>query len=251
MAGGGRVTRPNLAGTLLRLRLALARSSTGVLLAGVLMLGAAALWFVLLPRMSARVDQHVRAVMQARSAPPPRPAVSPQMLAAQRLTAFYAALGSSGHSEQVVAQLFNAASDAAVVLDKAEYKPGRESAGRFDTYTIILPVKGDYARLRRFCEKVLLTVPYAALDDMRFTRNSANDQAVEASLRFTVFLRAETAAGGSALASAPVSKARRVSASALALAPAPASAPASPSSWSLAPPLPPSLARTAVVEVQR
>ena len=36
--------------------------------------------------------------------------------------------------------------------------------GRFETYTIVLPVKGDYASLRRFCEKVLLKVPYRKFD---------------------------------------------------------------------------------------
>jgi len=198
------VRRPNLAGTVLRLRLALARSSTGALVSCALMLAAAVLWFVLLPGMSARVDERGRAVVQARSAPLPKPVVSAQTLAAERLAAFYGALGSTAHTEQVVSRLFDAASDAGVVLDKAEYKPSHESAGRYDIYTIILPVKGDYARLRRFCEKVLLTIPYAALEDMRFTRNSANDQAVEASLRFTVFLRPETAASASASSSAVV-----------------------------------------------
>jgi hypothetical protein len=231
------VRRPNFAGILLRLRLALARSSTGALLAGALMLAAAALWLVLLPGLSARVDEHGRAVAQARSAPRGKPVVSAQTLAAEHLKAFYAALGSTGHTEQVVSHLFDAASDAAVVLDKAEYKPSHESAGQYDIYTIILPVKGDYARLRRFCEKVLLTIPYAALEDMRFTRNSADDQAVEASLRFTVFLRPETAASASASAPTPASRTR------------PASSATSTSR--LAPPLPPSFARTAVVEVQR
>ncbi|MFP3186041.1 MAG: hypothetical protein RXR20_20415 [Paraburkholderia sp.] len=124
-------------------------------------------------------------------------------------------------------------------MDKADYKLTHDTAGRFDTYTIIVPVKGDYARLRRFCEKVLLTIPYAALEDMRFTRNSANDQAVEASLRFTVFLRPETAASGAM--PSPASKTR------------PASRPASfaASASTVLPPLPPSLASGAVVEVRR
>lgn len=269
------MTRPNLAGTLLRLRLALARASMGTLLAGVLMLGAAALWLVLSPGLAARVDEHVRAVAQARSAPLPKPVVSAQTLASAHLKVFYAALGSSGHTEQVVTRLFDAASDAAVVLDKAEYKPGHESAGRFDTYTIILPVKGDYAHLRRFCQKVLLAIPYAALEDMRFTRNSANDQAVEASLRFTVFLRPDTGAwvpspafkarpassATSASVPSPASGARALSYAASASASASVQSPASgaraasaaalTSASALLPPLPPSMARSAVVEVQR
>jgi hypothetical protein len=173
----------------LQLRLATGRFSAGTLLAGALLLGAAAM-FALLPGLSARVVQQTHALARERSAPPPAPVVSPPALAAQRLTAFYAALGDAAHTDQVVAHLFEAAAATGVVLEKAEYKPAMDAAGRFETYTIILPVKGDYARLRRFCETVLLTVPYAALDDMRFKRNSANDQQVEASLRFTVFLHA-------------------------------------------------------------
>ncbi|MFC0398995.1 hypothetical protein [Paraburkholderia rhizosphaerae] len=180
---------PQLIRSLLRAQLALRRASLDVLIAGVLVLAAAAMWFALLPGLTTRIADEARAVVRARSAPPPAPVLSPQAMAAERLAAFYAALGDAGHTEQIVTHLFGAASDTGVVLDKTEYKPARDPAGRFETYTIVLPVKGDYAKLRSFCEKVLTTVPYAALDDMRFKRGSANDQTVEASLRFTVFLR--------------------------------------------------------------
>ncbi|WP_241024625.1 hypothetical protein [Burkholderia sp. Ac-20365] len=180
---------PNVARLLLRLHLAFCRSTAVAMLAGALVVAAALLWLALLPALASRIDQQTRAVARARNAPPPKPVVSAPALAAARLSAFYAALGDAAHSEQIVAHLFDAADETGVTLDKAEYKPARDAAGRFDTYTIVLPVKGDYARLRRFCEQVLLRVPYAALDDMRFRRSSANDAAVEASLRFTVFLR--------------------------------------------------------------
>ncbi|CAB3771244.1 hypothetical protein [Paraburkholderia solisilvae] len=183
---------PNLTRALLWIQLALRRTKPDALAAGALVLAAAALWFGLLPAWSARIAEQAHAVARARSAPPPAPVISPQVLAAERLAAFYAALGDAGHTEQIVMHLFDAASETGVTLDKTEYKPARDTAGRFETYTIVLPVKGDYARLRRFCEKVLLTVPYAALEDMRFKRSSANDQTVEASLRFTVFLRPAT-----------------------------------------------------------
>ena len=196
---------PNVSRSLLQLQLVLRRSGTGALLAGALMLGAASMWFALLPGLSARVAEHAQALTRARSAPVAKPVVQAPALAAERLAAFYAALGDAGHTEEIVTRLFDAAADAGVVLEKAEYKPAHDAAGRFDTYTVILPVKGDYASLRRFCEKVLLSIPYAALDDMRFRRNSANDQAVEASLRFTVFLRPDLPGSVSARAAAPVS----------------------------------------------
>lgn len=193
MAGDGIVTLPKFTVALLRLRLALAQFSVGTLLTGALLLAAASLWFGILPGMSRRVAEDARAAARARSAPPPKPVVSVQVLATQRLADFYAVLGDAGHTEQAVMRLFDAAAKAGIELDKAEYKPARDAAGRFETYTIILPVKGDYGRLRHFCETFLLSVPYAALDNMHFKRNSANEQAIEASLQFTVFLRPDSA----------------------------------------------------------
>lgn len=189
MAEGRTLTMPNVALALLRLRLALGRFGVGAVLAGALMLGAAAMWLALLPSVSARVDEQARAVSRARSAPVRAPVIPAPTLAAMRLAVFNAALGDAGHTEQIVTRLFDAAQEVGVVLDKAEYKSAQDAAGRFETYTIVLPVKGDYARLRRFCEKVLLAVPYASLDDMHFQRDSANEERVEAKLRFTMFLR--------------------------------------------------------------
>ncbi len=118
---------PNLARVLLRLDLALRRSSAGALVAGAFVLGAAAMWFALLPGMSARIVQQTRAVARARSAPPPAPVVSPSALANERLAAFYTALGDAAHTEQVVMRLFDAAAETGVVLDKTEYKPARDT----------------------------------------------------------------------------------------------------------------------------
>jgi hypothetical protein len=188
--------------------------------------------------------------------PAPKPFVSASALASQRLNAFYAALGDGGHTEQTVSQLFEAAAQAGVVLDKAEYKPARDVAGRFDTYTIVMPVKGDYSSLRRFSAIVLAKVPYAALDDMRFKRNSASDHAIEANLRFTVFLRTATwepvaeralisaLASAPALASAVASMTASATASATATPSVPAQAPSSAVVHLELPPTPPSMAST-------
>ena len=62
---------PNVARMLLRLLLASRRSGVVAVLAGALVLGAAALWFALLPALASRIDQQAHAVARARSAPPP------------------------------------------------------------------------------------------------------------------------------------------------------------------------------------
>ncbi len=200
MAGERFVNLQSLARGLLRLRLALARFGTGPLAAGAALVCAALLWLGVLPGMAARVEDETRSAARLATLPPPRPVISAPELAADRLAGFYRGLGDSAHTGEIVTRLFEAAAAAGVTLDKAEYKPGHDTPGRFDTYTIVLPVKGDYAKLRLFSEKVLLAVPYAALDDMRFKRGSANDAGVEANLRFTAFLRPVTIAPLSASA---------------------------------------------------
>ncbi|WP_201446347.1 hypothetical protein [Burkholderia gladioli] len=214
----------SLARGLLRLRLALARFGTGPLAAGAALVCAALLWLGVLPGMAARVEDETRSAARLATLPPPRPVISAPELAADRLAGFYRGLGDSAHTGEIVTRLFEAAAAAGVTLDKAEYKPGHDTPGRFDTYTIVLPVKGDYAKLRLFSEKVLLAVPYAALDDMRFKRGSANDAGVEANLRFTAFLRPVTIAPLSASEVAAIEAAGAASgASATAVAGAPAS----------------------------
>ncbi|WP_186109407.1 hypothetical protein [Burkholderia gladioli] len=213
----------SLARGLLRLRLALARFGTGPLAAGAALVCAALLWLGVLPGMAARVEDETRSAARLATLPPPKPVISAPELAADRLAGFYRGLGDSAHTGEIVTRLFEAAAAAGVTLDKAEYKPGHDTPGRFDTYTIVLPVKGDYAKLRLFSEKVLLAVPYAALDDMRFKRGSANDAGVEANLRFTAFLRPVTIAPLSASEVAAIEAAGAASgASATAVAGAPA-----------------------------
>jgi len=152
------------------------------------------MWLAWIPSLSIRIDREARDIVCARSASPTKTLVSSQALAAEHLASFYSTLGDAGRADQIVMDLFKAAADAGVNLDKGEYKPAHDRAGRFDTYSIVLPVRGDYGSIRRFCESVLLTTPYAALDDIRFERTSASESTVKATLRFTMFVRAQAQA---------------------------------------------------------
>lgn len=177
--------------TMLVVRLSLSRARAGALCVAVGALAAGLMWMVWIPWLDARVDQETRDIARARTAPATKRIVPPQALAAERVSAFYSTLGDAAHGDQIVTDLFKAASDAGVALDKGEYKPAHDRAGRFDTYSIVLPIKGDYRNIRRFCESVLLTTPFASLDDIRFERASAGVSVVKANLRFTMFMRAD------------------------------------------------------------
>jgi len=74
-------------------------------------------------------------------------------------------------------------------LNQGEYKAGYDKASRVSTYQIILPVKGPYQAIWQFAMQGLREMPFASLDEVSFRRDSIAEPAVEARLRFTLYLK--------------------------------------------------------------
>jgi hypothetical protein len=155
------------------------------------MILALASWTWLVPHEKQQVETGVRRLDEAKqgaqaalAAPPPPPRAIDQ----ERLAAFHDLLGEQGYAEQQVKTLFAAAAKSGLSLNQAEYKSGFDQNGGFATYQVVLPVKGSYAAIRDFCERVLLSVPFAALDDVGFKRETIGNVSLEARLRFTIYL---------------------------------------------------------------
>ncbi|PRC92697.1 hypothetical protein [Solimicrobium silvestre] len=106
----------------------------------------------------------------------------------QRLRAFYSALGETHYVEQQVASLIGLATKNGLILNQAEYKLAQNKNGHFHTYTVTMPVKGQYSMIRGFCDQVLLSIPFAALDELNFKRASISNQIIETRIRFTLYL---------------------------------------------------------------
>ena len=117
----------------------------------------------------------------ASAAPPASPA--------QNLALFYATLGELRDNEQQVKVLFDLAAKAGLSLNQGEYKSAYDQAGRVHTYQVLLPVKGSYAAVWRFTLDVLRVLPFAALDEISFRRDSIGENTLEARLRFTLYLK--------------------------------------------------------------
>jgi hypothetical protein len=105
------------------------------------------------------------------------------------LTAFYATLGDRQHAERQVGTLFAIARSTGLVLAKGEYTSVYDRVSQIDTYQILLPVAGPYSAIRRFCEQVLLTLPFASLDEISFKRDAIGNGVLDARLRFTLYLK--------------------------------------------------------------
>lgn len=186
---------PGMAG--LRLRLALARFGLINCIVSVLCLVAALAWLWWMPHLRAQLSTQQHAVKEARrmlnaSAPGAVGAAIVKLPAAeQHMADFYDALGEQDYSEQQIKAVLSIAEKTGINLNQAEYKSAFDKNGRYRTYQILLPVKGSYAQIRQFCEKTLMAIPFASLDDMSFKRDAIGNTMLEAQLRFTLYLADE------------------------------------------------------------
>jgi hypothetical protein len=182
---------------LLWLRLQLAVRANPQLAAAILVLlacAAACAWSMhAVVRLDAERAALQSAAARAASVPSPLPAAVPSVpepaQSADRLDAFYAALGPRRYAEQQVKTLFALAAKNGLSLSQGEYKSGYDRNARVNTYQVNLPVKGSYAAIWQFALGALRAIPFASLDDISFRRDAIGDPAVEARLRLTLYLK--------------------------------------------------------------
>ena len=186
MKGNGiRGTDIHLAPLLLAVRLGAQRAGAGACIGAALLVAGIAAWAWLLPQRAA-LQQEL-----ARPLPAPSTLVQapPPPTANENLALFYATVGDKRHAEQQVKTLFDLAAKSNLTLNHGEYKFGYDKASRVATYQIALPVKGTYRDIWQFALQALAAVPFAALDEVSFRRDTIADAAVEARLRFTLYLK--------------------------------------------------------------
>jgi hypothetical protein len=173
------------ASQLLQWKLRAARTNPVAALALMLLAFGVAAWLWYWPQSQAQK------MAQARK---PAPTAAPAQLvsapdASQNLAAFYAALGEQREAEQQIKTLFALAAKNGLNLAAGQYRAAYEQNGRFHTYQVSLPVKGSYRAVWQFCLQTLAAIPFAALDDLSVRREAVGDAAIEAHVRFTLYLR--------------------------------------------------------------
>lgn len=161
-----------------------------VIAAALLALIAAAYWAWLLPLQQNIADlrseaEGLRLKVAARktnAAPNP----------ADQLNAFYAFFPVDDALTATLDAVYKAAAKENLTLQQGEYRLAPETEGKLQRYDLTLPVKGAYPSLRRFIAQVLKDVPAIALESISFNRQGVMDIGVDAQVRFTLYLRAET-----------------------------------------------------------
>lgn len=172
----------NVAALLLRVRLlAMRLGVAGCVALALLLAGACALAWSL------------KARQQAGEPLPPAPPVLVQAAlpptANENLAHFYATLGEKRLAEQQVKQLFDIAAKTGLALEQGDYKFSVDKASGVSAYQVTLPLKGAYQNIWQFSMQALSAIPFAALDDIAFRRETISEPVVEARMRFTLYLK--------------------------------------------------------------
>jgi hypothetical protein len=102
-----------------------------------------------------------------------------------------AALPTRGQIPAVIGLVLQQAQQAGVPLDVGHYAFVPAKSGGVGRYELEFPVHASYPQVRDFINRTLTAIPAAGLDKLRIERKTVADQAVNADVRFVVFVRGE------------------------------------------------------------
>lgn len=189
----------NLMGLILRAELALRRQHPWSLAVLLLCLLALVGWLWLVPVWQARLGRLRTEAMQIDAMllrPLPAAPAGEAPRAQQNLDAFMASLGDARHTEQQVRTLFVIGRDLAMELPQGQYRLNCDESSAVCNYRVQLPVTGSYSQVRRFVEQSLQAIPFAALDEMSFKRESVAEGEIEGRLGLTLYVKARAGVTG-------------------------------------------------------
>ena len=106
---------------------------------------------------------------------------------AEKLGVFYAHFRRELKLSDWLAHFHDVADRAGVRIMQADYRILEERDAPLTRTEVILPLTGDYGKIRAFAEGVLTAIPIASLDHIAFRRTAAAQGEVEAELRFTLY----------------------------------------------------------------
>lgn len=170
-------------------RLALAQGWPSVVATGILLVCAIVMVGIITPaNEKLRATQSRIAALGAAPTPRLTPAQQSQISRKNEVSAFYRMFPSRDAELDAMAKIYAAAEFWKVELHEGEYRHSQEKSGKLSRLDITLPVKGDYAAIRKFLVQTMVDVPTLSLESVNFRREKIDDPTLESTLRFTLFL---------------------------------------------------------------
>jgi hypothetical protein len=127
---------------------------------------------------------------EARSAQPVRPVLDEETQASLRQQRTQARLAEPVAALAVVEQLHRSAAAHSLQLATGEYRLLPAAGALPARYQIQLPVNGRYPHIRAWLGDAMNTQPGLALDELSFSRATVADAALQARVRWTLYLKA-------------------------------------------------------------
>lgn len=159
--------------------------------AGVLGLVGALLLVVWLHRLdqdAAALDA-VRGQHATRLARPAAPPEAPRVTVEQQIATFVQTFPPLSQHAADLRRVFESAHQRGLLLPRGEYQLRDEAGTPLVTVTATFPVAANYGALRDFSADVLKTLPHAALDELRMSRDGAGGVVLESSVRLSFVYR--------------------------------------------------------------
>lgn len=106
----------------------------------------------------------------------------------EQLAEFYRMFPDGSHLPANLEKIFALAQSQGIGLDKGEYKVIRGKEGNLVSFQVILPMKGEYLRIRKYLAALRSDIPILSLQQVQFKRQKVGDPVVEANIRLALYL---------------------------------------------------------------
>lgn len=107
---------------------------------------------------------------------------------AEQLAEFYRIFPEERSSPKWLGKLAALARKNGIALNEGEYKVMRDERVRLMRFQMVLPVKGEYQKIRRFLAALPAEIPIIALENVQFSRQTVGDPGVAAQIKLTLYL---------------------------------------------------------------
>jgi len=157
---------------------------------GIALLIAAVLIALWLPQLTRQTDGLRAALtMQADAAPRQERSSRPRLSHGEQAAEFVSAMPPMSQSAGDLSTVFAIAARRNMSLPRGEYQLKVEPNVALVSYTVTLPVRGDYGALKGFSADVLEALPNGSMDELRMTRSDVGSTTLDALVRFTLVYR--------------------------------------------------------------
>jgi len=102
-------------------------------------------------------------------------------------------LGDTHAMPEYLKKIFQVANKKNLIFPAGNYRTSYDAVGGYESYVVELPIVGTYQKIRELSEEILLELPFSALEEMKFKRDSSSGDTLDVRLKFILYLQPKSA----------------------------------------------------------